>query len=242
MQIPRIYTEQNLSLHSETKLNQSASRHLSKTLRLKINAPIILFNGQGGEYKAEITMISKNSVTARLDQFSEIDNESALDIHLGICVSRGERMDLIIQKSTELGVTEITPLIGERTEVKLNAERQQKRLNHWQQIAISACEQSGRNRVPAINDLQKPTDWVGTIKSETKLVLHHRNANSLKIISPTNSVALLMGPEGGLSEAEIENVESSHFQSLALGPRVLRTETAPLAAISMLQAFWGDMA
>lgn len=241
MRIPRIYTEQALELDREVTLGQSAFRHLFKALRLKVEAPIILFNGEGGEYDATISRINKISVSALPSAFFGIDNESPLEIHLGICVSRGERMDRIIQKSTELGVTEITPLIGERTEVKLNNERQQKKLDHWQQIIISACEQSGRNRIPSLNPIQKPDKWLSEVEAETKLVLHHRNSNSLKNIEASKSVALLVGPEGGLSEYEISSAEATGFQSLALGPRVLRTETAPLAAISMLQAYWGDM-
>ena len=241
MRIPRIYTEQPLEINREVELGQSASRHLSKALRLKEGAAIILFNGEGGQHQANISQISKNAVSALPSEFIETNNESPLEIHLGICVSRGERMDHIIQKSTELGVTEITPLMGERTEVKLNAERQQKKLDHWQQIAISACEQSGRNHIPSINEIQKPEHWLKENDAATKLVLHHRNANSLKSLSVSDSVALLVGPEGGLSDEEVSNAEHCGFQSLALGPRVLRTETVPLAAIAMLQAFWGDM-
>lgn len=241
MRIPRIYTEHALEVNREVKLGQSASRHLSKALRLKESAKIILFNGAGGQYQANISQISKNLVCALPLEFIEADKESQLAIHLGICISRGERMDHIIQKSTELGVAEITPLISERTEVKLNPERQQKKLDHWQQIAISACEQCGRNRIPSINEIQKSGGWLKEIEAETKLVLHHRNPNSLKELPASKSAALLVGPEGGLSDDEISDAEESGFLSLALGPRVLRTETAPLAAISMLQAFWGDM-
>jgi 16S rRNA (uracil1498-N3)-methyltransferase len=241
MRIPRIYTERPLEINREVELGQSASRHLSKALRLKEGAAIILFNGEGGQYQATISSINKNSVRALLSEFFQADNESPLEIHLGICISRGERMDHIIQKSTELGVSEITPLFGERTEVKLNSDRQQKKLDHWQQIAISACEQSGRNRIPLINKIQKPEHWVNELEATTKLVLHHRNANTIKNLPASISVALLVGPEGGLSDDEISNAEKSGCQSLALGPRVLRTETAPLAAIAMLQAYWGDM-
>ena len=246
MRIPRIYTEQDLSINCEVQLGESASRHLSKALRLKPDANIILFNGSGGEYQAIISAITKKTVSAIPQIFSDSDKESPLDIHLAIGVSRGERMDHIIQKATELGVSEITPLYSERTEVKLQGERLQKKLDHWQQIAISACEQCGRNRIPTINELLKPEQWLADVETDsqidTKLVLHHRNANSLKDIKASTSIALLVGPEGGLSESEISQAEQSGFLSLSLGPRVLRTETAPLAALSLLQGLWGDMA
>ena len=146
-----------------------------------------------------------------------------------------------VHQATELGVARIAPLYSERTEVKLKGERAAKKLRHWQQIAISACEQCGRNRVPDIADLQQLADWSRTVQAQRKLVLHHRSIGPDEGDQTPDSIALLIGPEGGLSQAEIETTEAAGFRSLALGPRVLRTETAPLAAISILQAHWGDM-
>ncbi len=151
-------------------------------------------------------------------------------------------MDWVVQKSTELGVTAITHLLTERVEVKLNAERSAKRQRHWQQIAISACEQCGRNRVPQVAAITSLTQWLPTVQSQRRFVLHHRASAADASDSAPTSVALLIGPEGGLSEAEIAAEENAGFEALKLGPRVLRTETAPLAALSVLQSRWGDLA
>ena len=150
-------------------------------------------------------------------------------------------MDWVVQKATELGVTHITPLLTERTEVKLKAERAEKKLCHWQQIAVSACEQSGRNRVPHVAALTPLNNWLSATEANRKLVLHHRAIKGADPDSTPCSAALLIGPEGGLSDEEIQEAEGEGYQSLQLGPRVLRTETAPLAAITLLQSRWGDM-
>ena len=248
MRIPRIYTDQPLSCDSSVVVDGSGARHLSSALRMKVGQTITLFNGEGGEYSAELTQVGKNSVTAAVLQHLEIDRESPLKLHLAIGVSRGERMDLIVQKAAELGATEITPLFTERTEVKLNGERLEKRVRHWQQIAISACEQCQRNRVPRVNRPTPLNQWLAGAESQNqqlKLVLHHRTEQSLGDLSndfpSAAELCLLVGPEGGLGEGEIETAINNGFRPLALGPRVLRTETAPLAAISIVQSLWGDM-
>ena len=151
-------------------------------------------------------------------------------------------MDWVIQKATELGVTHVSPLLTERTEVKLKADRAEKKRQHWQQIAISACEQCGRNRLPVINPLTLLPKWLNDSQAELKLVLHHRAENLSAQSTPPRSIDLLIGPEGGLSPDEIHLAEQRAFRALRLGDRVLRTETAPLAALSILQARWGDMA
>jgi 16S rRNA (uracil1498-N3)-methyltransferase len=147
----------------------------------------------------------------------------------------------VVQKATELGVTEITPLFTERTEVRLAADRADKKLQHWRQVATSACEQCGRNILPSIHAPANMTDWVAATDADCKLVLHHRSEGTALSDAATREVAVLIGPEGGLSDAEIQAAESAGYRSLALGPRVMRTETAPLAAIAILQARWGDM-
>ena len=245
MRIPRIFTELSLCCDSTVVLDGSAARHLSSALRMKVGQEITLFNGQGGEYAAELTEVAKNQVAAKVVEYRDIDRESALKLHLVIGVSRGERMDLIVQKATELGVAEITPLFTERTEVKLGGERLAKKVRHWQQVAISACEQCQRNLVPAINDPITLDQWLQqsdkTDDGTLKLVLHHRTEKRLSEHQAVKDICLLVGPEGGLGEREIEAAIESGFQPLALGPRVLRTETAPLAAISIMQSLWGDM-
>jgi len=245
MRIPRIFTELSLCCDSTVVLDGSAARHLASALRMKVGQEVTLFNGQGGEYAAELTEVGKNKVAAKVVEYHDIDRESALKLHLVIGVSRGERMDLIVQKATELGVAEITPLFTERTEVKLSGERLAKKVRHWQQVAISACEQCQRNLVPAINDPITLDQWLQlsdkTDDGTLKLVLHHRTEKRLSEHQAVKDICLLVGPEGGLGEREIEAAIESGFQPLALGPRVLRTETAPLAAISIMQSLWGDM-
>ena len=242
MRIPRVYSPQAMTTGDCIELEAGAARHLTSVLRMTSGQLITLFNGQGGEYLAELVVAKKGKATVRIMEFKQTDRESSLSIHLAIGISRGERMDWIMQKATELGVSEITPLFTERCEVKLSGDRLDKKVGHWQQVAISACEQSQRNRVPQINKPLKLDQWQSHCDSSLKLVLHHRSESRLADMpQPSGQIALLIGPEGGLSEPEIEQAIAHGFQPLALGPRVLRTETAPLAAISILQSLWGDM-
>jgi 16S rRNA (uracil1498-N3)-methyltransferase len=242
MRIPRVYSPQTMAIGDCIELETGAARHLTSSLRMNSGQLVTLFNGQGGEYTAELVEAKKGKASVRITEFDQTDRESSLSIHLGIGISRGERMDWIIQKATELGVSKITPLFTERCEVKLSGDRLAKKIIHWQQVAISACEQSQRNKVPKINDPLKPDQWQTSCDASLKLVLHHRAEKSLgDMFAPSAEIALLIGPEGGLSEYEIEQAISLDFSPLALGPRVLRTETAPLAAISILQSLWGDM-
>jgi 16S rRNA (uracil1498-N3)-methyltransferase len=241
MRITRIYSAEKLTSHTTVALQPGPSRHLARVLRLAVGDLLTLFDGHGGEYPGEITAIDKKAVQVRTGEHRESESESPLAIHLGIGVSRGERMDWLIQKSTELGVTAVTPLLTEHTGVKLSGERATKKIQHWQQVAISACEQCGRNRPPVIHELQRAEDWLDSTVAEQKFVLHHR-AQTIDVSgTKPGSIALLVGPEGGLSESEIAAAERSGYAALRLGPRVLRTETAPLAAIAILQAWWGDM-
>jgi len=242
MRLPRIYTAQGLGSGITLLLEPEPSRHIARVLRMVEGDALVLFDGSGGEYPAQITSVDNKRVEVTTGAHRARECESPLRIHLGIAISRGERMDWIVQKATELGVDAITPLFTERTEVKLNAERAAKKVQHWRQVAISACEQCGRNRVPAIGRLQPVHDWLAATHAEAKFVLHHRaDANAGPPLDTAASAALLVGPEGGLSEDEIAAAERAGFSSLRLGPRVLRTETAPLAAITLLQGYWGDM-
>lgn len=241
MRIPRIFTPQSLQPGSQVVLEEAASRHLSRALRLGIDAPLVLFNDSGAELSARIVDINKRQVTVALGDTVVTNTESPLAIHLGIAISRGDRMDWVVQKATELGATSITPLLSERTEVKLQGERRDKKIQHWQQVAISACEQCGRNRIPAIAPLQQLEAWLPTVECERKFVLHHRSPAPLDPTDTPRSVTLLIGPEGGLSEAEIVAAQNCGFTPLLLGPRVLRTETAPLAALAIMQNLWGDL-
>ena len=242
MRIPRIYSPQSISIGDLIPLEQGPSHHLSSVLRMTAGQQVALFNGLGGEYRGELVEVRKGFVRVQINAFEAIDRESPLHIHLAIGLSRGERMDWIVQKATELGVAEITPLFTQRCEVKLSAERLAKKTRHWQQVAISACEQCRRNKLPIINPASPLPQWLPNCTQDLKLVMHHRANTQLKDLrQQTASVCLLIGPEGGLSDQEIEDATHQGFRALAMGPRVLRTETAPVAAISILQAQWGDL-
>jgi 16S rRNA (uracil1498-N3)-methyltransferase len=241
MRIPRIYTAQALAPNSVLTLEPQASTHIGRALRMRSGDAITLFNGDGNSYTAAINEIGKKSVTVNVLTQVTDDHESPLQIELGIAISRGDRMDWVIQKATELGVTRITPLLTERTEVKLKGERAQKKLEHWRQVSISACEQCGRNQLPELKPLIDLNSWLSNVSAQRKFVLHHRDTSIDKSTEVPTSVAILVGPEGGLSPTEIDVASGNKFEALTLGPRVLRTETAPLAAIAILQATWGDM-
>lgn len=240
MRIPRIYTAQSLQTGHQIELEPGAALHISKVLRMAPGRELTLFNGQGGEYLGTVTDCQKKRVAVELTQWFEDDKQSPLAIELGIAISKGDRMDTVFQKATELGATRIRPLFSERVEVKLAGERLSKKLKHWQQVTIAACEQCGRNRLPEITPPQHLNQWLDQADAQCKLVLHHRSESSLNAITKPDSIALLVGPEGGLSADEIAAAERAGFTSMVFGPRILRTETAPLAAISVLQYLWGD--
>lgn len=242
MRNPRIFTSQTLGSDTTLALDEQASHHLSRVLRFQTGHTLTLFNGDGCEYPATIIAIDKRSVTVAITKQIAADRESPLAIHLGIAISKGDRMDLVVQKAVELGVTSITPLLSERVEVRVQGERAEKKLQHWQGIVIAACEQSARNRIPQLNPIASLHDWIGSVEADQKFVLHHRSHISLDSAeAKPASAALLIGPEGGLSESEIAAAERVDFMPLQLGPRVLRTETAPLAALAVMQFLWGDL-
>jgi 16S rRNA (uracil1498-N3)-methyltransferase len=238
---PRIHCIQALAAGSRVQLDAGPSRHLTRVLRLTAGDALVLFDGRGGEYPATIVEAGRESVLAQTGDHRPVEAESPLELHLGIAISRGERMEWVMQKATELGVSAVSPLTSERTGVRLAGERAARKLRHWRQIAVSACEQCGRNRVPEISPPAPLAGWLDTVVAERKLVLHHRAGGGAEPAGTPRSAALLVGPEGGLSAAEIAAAEARGFASLRLGPRVLRTETAPLAAIAILQSRWGDM-
>jgi 16S rRNA (uracil1498-N3)-methyltransferase len=241
MRLTRIHTPQALTLNSTIELEQQASHHLGKVLRAQAGDEVLLFNGQGGEFLGRISSIAKQSVAVELHTFVDSDNESPLSIHLGICISKGDRMDLVMQKATELGVSQITPLLGERSQIKRNKEVLAKKLRHWQQVVVSACEQSGRNHVPTVNHVENSIDWLKACDSQAKLILDPFCDSNTKSIQQVDSVALAIGPEGGFSKPEVSCAKACNFDGLNLGPRILRTETAPIAAITLCQTKWGDI-
>jgi len=240
VRIPRIYTDQPLAPSSLIELEDNTSHHLLKVLRMQEGRELILFNNTGVEYPATITHTSKKTATVSITEAITVNRESPLHTELAIGLSRGERFDWVLQKATELGVTRIMPLFSERTEVRLSGDRRQKRFEQWQKILIGACEQCQRNHLPVLEQAQPLNDYLANCTSDCRLVLHHRSEQHIHNMQPPASVSLLVGPEGGLSETEIQLAEQHGFKSLRLGPRVLRTETAPVAALAVLQSLWGD--
>ncbi|WP_020679294.1 16S rRNA (uracil(1498)-N(3))-methyltransferase [Marinobacterium rhizophilum] len=241
MRIPRCYEPQPMNPGDTVQLGDNNVQHLARTLRMRAGDQVMLFNGDGREFLATVLEVDKRSLQVRIDSSETPGRDSPLQIHVGQTLSRGERMDYAVQKATELGMARMTPLFSERCEVKLNSERQDKRLRHWQQVAISACEQSLRCTIPQLDAPEALAHWVGSVEADLKLVLHHHSARPLGDLPRPASIALLIGPEGGLTEAEVELAIASGFQPVALGPRVLRTETAPVVAQAILQSHWGDL-
>lgn len=236
----RLYISTPVTPDTDIQLPDEVTRHL-RVLRAEPGEQMVLFDGQGGSYDATLTEIGKKFASARTGGFTPDDRMSPLQTHLGQVMSRGERMDYAIQKATELGVTEITPLMSERCELKLRGDdRADKKLEHWRRIAIAACEQCGRNRLPVIHDPIPVDEWVAAVKADLRLVLAPAVTSAVPQGIHPASAALLIGPEGGLSEREIAHAVSTGFLPWQLGPRVMRTETAPVAALAVLQARFGD--
>lgn len=243
MRIPRIFHPFSLEQVKHCQLSEDGSNHVGRVLRMQVGDWLELFDNSNHIYRAKITQVSKKNVEIEIIERQFMDKESPLNIHLGQVISRGERMEFTIQKSVELGVKVITPLWSERCGVKLDGERLDKKIQQWQKIAISACEQCGRNIVPEIRPMMKLQDWCAEQDGALKLNLHPRASHSIKELTniPEQGVRLLIGSEGGLSAQEIAQTEQQGFQEVLLGTRVLRTETASLVAISALQICFGDL-
>lgn len=244
MRIPRIYVPQPLRPGREVELPVQAGEHIARVLRLDRGHPLRLFNGDGGEYSGELASLAKRSVTARvLESAAAPERESPLRITLGQGIARGEKMDWILQKATELGVACIVPLVTDRTEVKLDAERAERRLAHWEAVIASACEQCGRNRLPELAEPMKLADWAASLddRSGVRLALDPHGDVSAREVAIGDLATLAVGPEGGLSEHDLATLDQAGFRGLRLGPRILRTETAGLAALAALQAIHGDL-
>ncbi|MEZ9595075.1 16S rRNA (uracil(1498)-N(3))-methyltransferase [Shewanella sp. 10N.261.52.F9] len=242
MRVPRIYQQSTLVVGQSVALDDEAAGHVGRVLRMSSGEQVSLFNGDGNDYLAEIISASKKNVEVKVLSSEENNSESPLNLHLGQVISRGDRMDFTIQKSVELGVNTITPLFSERCGVKLTGERLEKKIQQWQKIVISACEQSGRSVVPVIRPAMQLADWCAEPSDAVKLNLHPRASHGVNGLTlPNNRVRLVIGPEGGLSAPEIVMTEEHQFTDVLLGPRVLRTETAALTTISALQLKFGDI-
>ncbi|HYG06561.1 MAG TPA: 16S rRNA (uracil(1498)-N(3))-methyltransferase [Stenotrophomonas sp.] len=244
MRVTRCHVELPLAAGSELALPEEAANHLLRVLRLAEGDACVLFNGDGHDYPATITLASKREARVRLGEPQRVDNESPRAIVLLQGIARGEKMDLILQKATELGVSAVLPVNAERTEVKLDAQRMAKRVAHWHSVIVSACEQSGRARVPSLAAPQSLAAAAAAVPSEAlRLTLDPQGEHRLATLqaAPDTPVVVAIGPEGGWSPRDREILAKAGFQGLRLGPRILRTETAGLAAIAALQAQLGDL-
>ncbi len=238
MRLSRFFIDAPLSL-GQHELPEAQAHYIGRVLRHAAGDAVQLFDGSGQEFLGELIEVGKKTVRVELREQFEGQAESGLHVHLGQGLSRGERMDWAIQKATELGASEITPIVSERCEVRLKDERADKRLAHWRQVAISACEQCGRSVLPVIHSPLLLADWLKQSDAELKLVLHPVAEPLTSHASPA-TLAFLIGPEGGLSDNEVEQAKAAGFHAARLGPRVLRTETAPVVALAVAQQLWGD--
>ena len=238
----RLYVDADLVPGQSLALPEDAFRHWVQVLRARVGDSVVLFNGRGGEYRASLKELNRRDATVAIESHVEADRESALQLMLAQAVSKGDRMDYTLQKAVELGVSTIQPLISERSVVKLDAERWASKLEHWQGVVIAACEQSGRTRLPRLLPALKLQAWLEQpLDIGIKLTLAPAATAALRDLPRPQSACLLVGPEGGLSDAEIAQAGKHGYSSVRLGPRVLRTETAGVAALAAMQALWGDL-
>mgnify|MGYP005990858163 CR=1 FL=1 len=243
MRIPRIYHSNNISVNDNVSLEADSANHVGRVLRMQAGQELILFNGDGQDYSAEISSVSKKNVEVNIIGQEQVNNESPLSLHLAQGISRGDKMDFTIQKAVELGITEITPIFTERCGVKLSGERLQKKHIQWQKIAISACEQSGRSIVPTVHSPMTISEFLSQQTSQLKLNLHPRATTNIKQLNcPTQGIRFIIGTEGGLDDNEIQKANEAGYLDVLLGPRVLRTETAALTLLAALQLQFGDLA
>lgn len=241
MRIPRLFVPAALAESTTLNLDAELSSYLNKVLRLKRGQELTVFNGEGGEYAARILATARDQVTIAVGQHRSREAESPLFIHLGLAISRGDRMDVAIQKAVELGVGRITPLLTERTVVRLEPGRREQRSLHWEKIIKSACEQCGRNRLPDLDIPQPLAEWLSQAEGQ-KLFFDPAGTQSLAAVARVHApLSLLSGPEGGFSERERRLILDAAFLPVRLGPRILRAETAVLAALSVVQSLWGDL-
>jgi 16S rRNA (uracil1498-N3)-methyltransferase len=231
--MPRFFVSEPLISGAEARLPDAAARHV-QVLRLQPGAQITLFDGAGGECSAEVLEMGRKHVRVRVDERSPIEREAARAVHLLVGTMASERMDWLIEKATELGAARITPVLAERSMLKLSGERAEKKRDHWQAVAIAACEQCGRNRVPQIDAAQSLGAALAQVNAPSRWLLGFSEDAVPAHAAPVASVAILSGPEGGLSPAEEAAARAANFQTMTLGARVLRAETAPLAALSLL--------
>jgi len=240
MPLPRIHCDLRLGPGAQFALAAEAAQHVAKALRLKAGESIVVFDGRGGEYDATIQRVDKERVDVKVGSWRDVDVEPRIRLGLVQGLPEADKMDWIIQKSVELGVAWIQPVVCERSVVRLSGERAARRESHWRRVAIAACEQSGRNRVPEVRPTLGYQSWIAVPATTPRWVLTPRSEPIGAKAPPQESLELLIGPEGGLSEREQELAALQGAEPVALGPRVLRAETAPIVALAAIHALWGD--
>lgn len=240
LRIPRVFVELPLGEETRVELPPGPARHVARVLRLRVGDSLVLFDGDGRDYPGRLLVATRRQVQVAIGSPTEVEPQATLAVHLGIGVSKGERMDYAIQKAVELGVTRLCPLFTKRSVVRLDEARLEKRQEHWRGVVIAACEQSGRRRLPELASATSLERWL-TQEHPCPLLLDHRGAKPMpELPAPDRELTLLVGPEGGLALQERALARGSGFTPVRLGPRVLRTETAPLAALAAAQTLWGD--
>lgn len=236
----RIFHPEALQTHTNIVLDDNATRHVVQVLRLKAGDSITLFDGSGRDYAAKLLVCGKNNASAAVQHKLGEESPAKLDLHLAMGIARGERMDFSIQKAVELGISRITPLFTERTLVQLRGHKLQNRLAHWQGVIRHACGQSGRSYLPILQPAQSLNSFVTAFDGSGILLDHRANTGLNQLDPPQQALTLLVGPEGGLAAKERDQATNNGFIGVRLGPRVMRTETAPLAALAAIQMLWGD--
>ncbi len=243
MSTPRFHIDGPIPESGSMELPRSVAHHINAVLRMKAGATIILFNGRGGEYQAQIINTGNHQAEVRILDYRNVEREISWPLCLALCVSKGSKMDLCVQKATELGVSRIQPLISARSVVRLDAQRAARRTRHWREVVISASEQSGRNRLAEVATVAGYETWLATEQiSGLKLLLTPGAEPALAHCEPpgTAGLWLLIGPEGGFTQAELAAAISRGFQAVSFGGRILRAETATIASLAAVQALWGE--
>ena len=242
MRVNRVYAEVPVGGRVQLELAGTAANHIARVLRLRVGEPLILFDDAGGEYAAIVESFTRDTVRVAVGEYLEVNRESPLHVTLAQGISRGERMDVVVQKATELGVKRIVPVVAERTVVRLNDAQAANRLRHWRAIAIAACEQCGRTRLPEITSPMSLQEFlVSDYPAGLRLMLNPNGGLKVQELPASAAATLLIGPEGGLSDAEQSAALAAQFRGMVLGPRILRTETAALAALAVIQQQLGDL-
>lgn len=240
MRVPRIYSSVPVSAQTNVELDQRASHYLLHVLRVKTGYKLRLFDGSGEDFDAQVATTGRKTISVEIGTPTPSTPESPLHTTLAIGLSKGERMDWLIQKATELGVNCVQPLFCERVEVKLSGDRVAKKIEHWSNVAISACEQCGRGSLPVINPPLILGEWLQQSRDALQLIFTDGGQPLSAIEEQPQSINLLIGPEGGFSQTEKDLALASQYKPISLGPRILRTETAPIAALTLVQSRWGD--